>query len=34
MIRDVLIGATPAAAIADWRYAATALCATTVVLHL
>lgn len=34
MIRDVLIGATPAAAIADWRYFATALAATAVVLSL
>jgi uncharacterized membrane protein YeiH len=32
MIRDALIGATPVAAIADWRYFATALGATTVVL--
>ena len=32
MIRDVLIGATPAAAIADWRYFATALAATAAVL--
>jgi uncharacterized membrane protein YeiH len=32
MIRDVLIGATPAAAIADWRYIATALTATAAVL--
>jgi uncharacterized membrane protein YeiH len=32
MIRDVLMGATPAAAIADWRYVATALTATAAVL--
>lgn len=32
MIRDVLIGATPAAAIADWRYIATAVAATAAVL--
>jgi uncharacterized membrane protein YeiH len=32
MIRDVLMGATPAAAIADWRYIATALTATAAVL--
>jgi uncharacterized membrane protein YeiH len=32
MIRDVLIGATPAAAIADWRYTATAVAATAAVL--
>jgi uncharacterized membrane protein YeiH len=32
MIRDVLIGATPAAAISDWRYMATALVATAAVV--
>ncbi|MFD0637528.1 trimeric intracellular cation channel family protein [Catenulispora yoronensis] len=32
MIRDALMGATPVAAIADWRYFATALGATTAVL--
>jgi uncharacterized membrane protein YeiH len=32
MIRDALIGATPVAAIANWRYFATALGATVVVL--
>lgn len=32
MIRDALIGATPVAAIADWRYFAVALGATVVVL--
>jgi len=32
MIRDALIGATPVAAIADWRYFAVAVAATAVVL--
>jgi uncharacterized membrane protein YeiH len=32
MVRDALIGATPVAAIADWRYFVVALAATTVVL--
>ncbi|NUP53695.1 MAG: trimeric intracellular cation channel family protein [Catenulispora sp.] len=32
MIRDALMGATPVAAIADWRYFAVALAATTLVL--
>jgi uncharacterized membrane protein YeiH len=32
MLRDVLIGATPVAAVADWRYTATALTATGIVL--
>jgi uncharacterized membrane protein YeiH len=32
MIRDVLIGAIPPAGLADWRYVATALAATVVVL--
>ena len=32
MIRDALMGATPVAAIQDWRYSVMALAATTVVL--
>ena len=32
MIRDALMGATPVAAVADWRYFASAVAATTVVL--